>query len=43
MNVSYERVSTASQSLLRQDVMMEQYGVEKIFTEKVSGKNKDRP
>ena len=43
MKVSYERVSTAGQSLLRQDVMMEQYGIEKVFTEKISGKNMDRP
>ena len=43
MKVSYERVSTPGQSLLRQDVMMEQYGIEKVFTEKISGKNMDRP
>ena len=43
MKVSYERVSTSSQSLLRQDVMMQQYGIEKVYTEKISGQNMDRP
>ena len=43
MKISYERVSTTDQSLLRQDVMMEQQGVEKFFTEKISGKNMERP
>lgn len=43
MKVSYERVSTSDQSLLRQDIMMEQYGIEKFFTEKISGKNMERP
>ena len=43
MKVSYERVSTSGQSLLRQDMMMQQLGIEKVFTEKISGKSMDRP
>lgn len=43
MKVSYERVSSTGQSTLRQDVMMQEHGVEKIFTEKISGKSMDRP
>ena len=43
MVLGYCRVSTLEQSLDRQLVSMQQYGVEKIFEEKVSGKNADRP
>lgn len=43
MKVAYERVSTAGQSTLRQDVMMQEQQIEKVFTEKVSGKDRNRP
>lgn len=43
MRVAYERVSTASQSTLRQDVMMHEQKIEKVFTEKISGKDRNRP
>lgn len=43
MRVAYERVSTAGQSTLRQDVMMQNQNIEKAFTEKISGKDRDRP
>lgn len=43
MKVAYERVSTTEQSTLRQDVMMQEYQIEKIFSEKVSGKDRNRP
>ena len=43
MKVAYERVSTTGQSTLRQDVMMQEHQIEKIFTEKVSGKDRNRP
>ena len=43
MRVAYERVSTAGQSTLRQDVMMKEHQVEKIFSEKISGKDCNRP
>lgn len=43
MKVGYCRVSTEDQNLDRQLVAMNEHGVEKIFQEKVSGKNTDRP
>lgn len=43
MVLGYCRVSTLEQSLDRQLVSMQQYGVEKIFEEKISGKNANRP
>ena len=43
MVVGYCRVSTLEQSIDRQYQTMEKYGVEKIFEEKISGKNVDRP
>lgn len=41
--VGYVRVSTEEQNTARQEVMMEQLGVDKIFIEELSGKNTDRP
>lgn len=43
MIVGYCRVSTIEQSIDRQYQTMEKYGVEKIFEEKISGKNANRP
>lgn len=43
MRVAYERVSTAGQSTLRQDVMMQEQKIEKVFIEKISGKDRSRP
>jgi len=43
MRVAYERVSTAGQSTLRQDTMILEHHVEKVFSEKVSGKDRNRP
>ena len=43
MKVAYERVSTTQQSTLRQDVMMQEHGIEKVFSEKISGKDRNRP
>lgn len=43
MKVGYVRVSTAGQNTARQKVIMEQLGVEKVFIDKMSGKNTDRP
>lgn len=42
MKVGYVRVSTIEQNTARQEVMMETLGVEKIFIDKLSGKNTDR-
>jgi DNA invertase Pin-like site-specific DNA recombinase len=43
MKVGYVRISTKEQNTARQDVLMEQLGVERVYTDKVSGKNTDRP
>ncbi len=43
MKVGYVRVSTEEQNTARQDVLMNQLGVEKVYTDKVSGKDTDRP
>ena len=42
MNIGYIRVSTEEQNTIRQEVLMKELGVEKIFMEKVSGKNMQR-
>jgi len=43
MIVMYERVSTIEQNLARQDKMAKDNNVEKVFRDKCSGKNADRP
>ena len=43
MKVGYIRVSTTDQNTARQEILMEQLGVEKIFIDKCSGKNANRP
>lgn len=43
MRVGYIRVSTVEQNEARQEVLMEQLCVEKIFMDKMSGKSKERP
>ncbi|HPZ09016.1 MAG TPA: recombinase family protein [Candidatus Eremiobacteraeota bacterium] len=40
--IGYVRVSTVDQNTARQEVLMKELGVEKIYIDKVSGKNKDR-
>jgi len=42
MKIGYVRVSSESQNLERQETIMEELGVEKIFTDKQSGKNSSR-
>lgn len=42
MNVGYIRVSSEEQNTIRQEVLMNELGVEKVFIEKISGKNRDR-
>ena len=41
--IGYVRVSTIAQNTERQDLMMEEQKVDKIFREKISGKNAERP
>ena len=43
MQVGYVRISTKEQNTARQDVLMKELGVEKIYTDKISGKNTERP
>ena len=42
MKIGYVRISTKEQNTARQDALMEQLGVEKVYTDKVSGKNAER-
>lgn len=43
MKVGYVRVSTEEQNTIRQEILMAELGVEKVYIEKISGKNTDRP
>lgn len=43
MKIGYVRVSSTSQNTERQEVLMERLGVERIFIDKCSGKNANRP
>lgn len=42
MRVGYVRVSTREQNTARQDALMERLGVEKVFSDHMSGKNMER-
>ena len=41
--IGYIRVSTEHQETARQQEIMDSYQVDRIFSEKISGANKDRP
>lgn len=43
MQVGYIRISTVGQNTARQEVLMRELGVEKVFIDRMSGKNTDRP
>lgn len=43
MKVGYVRVSTQGQNTARQEVLMQELGVERIFIDRQSGKNTSRP
>lgn len=43
MKVGYVRISTREQNTARQDVLMEKLGVERVYTDKLSGKDTQRP
>ena len=43
MIIGYARVSTADQNLDRQKDALEQYGIERLYCEKMSGTKKSRP
>lgn len=42
MKVGYVRVSTEEQNTIRQEILMKELGVEKVYIEKASGKNANR-
>jgi len=43
MKIGYVRVSDRSQNTIRQEVLMESLGVEKVYIDIASGKNTERP
>lgn len=43
MKVGYVRVSTKEQNTVRQDKLMGELEVEKVYTDRMSGKSKERP
>ena len=43
MKVGYIRVSAEDQNTIRQEILMKDIGVEKVFVDKASGKNSVRP
>ena len=43
MKIGYVRVSTPEQNTLRQEVLMEQLGVEQVYVDRMSGKDTQRP
>lgn len=43
MKIGYVRVSTEEQNTARQDILMEQLGAERVYTDKMSGKDRKRP
>lgn len=42
MKVGYVRVSTEEQNTIRQEILMQELGVEKVYMDKASGKNTQR-
>lgn len=43
MKIGYIRISTAEQNVARQEVLMQELGVEQVYIDRASGKSKDRP
>lgn len=43
MKIGYIRVSTQEQNTIRQEVLMENLGVDEIYIDRMSGKSSDRP
>ena len=43
MKIGYIRVSTEEQNTIRQEILMKDLGVDKVFIDKCSGKNTKRP
>ena len=43
MKIGYIRVSTAEQNVARQEVLMQELGVDQVYIDRMSGKSADRP
>jgi DNA invertase Pin-like site-specific DNA recombinase len=43
MKIGYIRCSSEGQNTARQEVLMQELGVDEVFIDKLSGKNTDRP
>lgn len=43
MRIGYIRISTTDQNTARQEVMMQELGVEQVYIDRMSGKSLDRP
>ncbi len=43
MKIGYIRISTADQNTARQEVLMQELGVDQVYIDRMSGKNTDRP
>ena len=43
LKIGYIRVSTAEQNSARQEVLMNEHGVDQVFIDRMSGKSTDRP
>lgn len=43
MKIGYVRTSTTDQKTARQEVLMQELGVDQVFIDRMSGKNTDRP
>ena len=43
MKIGYIRISTTDQNTARQEVLMQELGVEQVYIDRISGKNTDRP
>ena len=43
MKIGYIRCSSSDQNTARQEVLMQELGVEQVYIDRMSGKNTDRP
>jgi len=43
LKIGYIRISTADQNTARQELLMEQLGVDEVYIDRISGKNTNRP
>ena len=43
MNIGYIRISTTDQNTARQEVLMQELGVDQVYIDRMSGRTTDRP